>query len=77
MPNVPTPPNHGANLRVVKDWCNLVGCNYHIVNGTGDIRFSHPVMPNTIKQNCRLIYSTRIVTSYMKKVYKKLSSTDN
>jgi NACalpha-BTF3-like transcription factor len=61
----PTRIASGANLRDCEKLAKQLGCDIETVNGTGEIRFSHPTIQKSIRVGGRRKDAPRALTAWL------------
>lgn len=60
----------GANLLDCEKSARQLGCNVEPVNGTGEIRFSHPKIQRTLTVDGRRKDAPRALTAWLNRVFR-------
>lgn len=72
--DLPLPPDHGANIRVVMKAANKYGCVWEVVPKSGDADVWHPHLPDLGK--CRFSNhrgdAPRHLTQWVRQVHERL-----
>lgn len=62
----------GMNLKNLEKAARRLGVTIERPRGTGEVRFSHPMMEKSVKQNARRKDATREVIVWMKRLQNTL-----